>query len=222
VKDLLPDQSLQSFSGELLVNPSPTLVQELAMMIRQAPVEVYFTIHLKTEKNGLSLLPAIRDKYFSREVVIPGKIYSGDDLLSILNPYNNNIVLSVQNLNDPKHPQSTIYINSKHQYLFLLIGALLLVGLVILVNYLLRLSAVKPIQLIENEKEITLPRFSPHKGEHYTIHNGMRVMLTVTSPGWHLERASRRTAKHVLLPSIMYTLTNDAYTESIVLRYKKL
>lgn len=222
VKDLLPDQSLQSFSGELLVNPSPTLLQELSMMVKQARVEIYFTIHLQTEKNGLSLLPAIRDKYFSKEVVIPGKIYSGDDLLSILNPYNNNIVLKVQNLNDPKHPESTIYISSKHQYLFLLVGALLLVGLVLLINYLLRLNAVKPIQITENNKEITLPRFSTHKGEHYTIHNGMRTMLTLTSPGWHLERASKRTAKHIILPSILYTLTNVAYTESIAIRYKKL
>lgn len=219
VRDLMPDQSLQSFQGKLWINPHPNLTQELAMMVKQAPVEIFFTILLQTEQNGLSLLPEIRNKYFSSTPNTPGKIYSEQDLLAILNPYNNNIVLKVQNLND--RPESTILIKPKHQYLFILVGAMLLVGLVLLINYLLRVSAVKPIQLTVNGNEITLPRFSAYNGEHYSIHNGMKTVLTITSPGWQLERASIRTAKHTILPSITYTLTNDTYTESIVIRYRK-
>lgn len=219
VKDMNPDGVKQFFVGTIRILPEPKLRQEISMLIYRPNLMISFDILLEAQENGLSLTTEFEEAFFTENPQVLDKIFSKQDLLSIINPYSNKIVLPVQNLNKKNSPETTISIRPGREN-SIIFGAILLLFVIGIGVYLLNTYLqVKTIVLFHDDQEIRVRAHASYRAGAFIIRNKTRVELMINDHNWRVSTQSKSSSKVNIVAGVNYELHNEDYSQTTSIRY---
>ncbi len=203
-EDMHQQSQAESFTGLLRLVPQSTFWQDVKTLLFRPRLDMKFNIVLNTKENGIQLDQAIGEKYYSKDIRQLDKIYSPQDLLQILNPNSNGIVLRVKT--SPKYPFKIV---SGRETLIIVIIVLLLIGILTFLSILQSQLRIKNLSIQYAGTNTSIPKHGSFSCSDFIIHNGVKLILHLNNPELVLSNmVTDRNGNYNLYVGSTYTLIN--------------
>jgi|GEM_PF-3609802 len=203
-EDLHQQSKAESFTGILRLVPQSTFWQDVKILLFRPRLDMKFKIVLNTKENGIQLDQAIGEKYYSKDIRQLDKIYSPQDLLQILNPNSNGIVLRVKT--NPKYPFKIV---PGRETLIIVIMVLLIIAIITFFSMLQSQLRIKNLSIQYDGTDTRIPKHGSFSCPDFTIQNGVKLRLHISNPEMVLSNlATDRNGNYNLCIGSTYTLIN--------------